>query len=81
MVLALVTCIGVLTFIGPSDFCSFESTFLIAIFVNSFQFVVLSIVMMWSNLYFSLKFGHFGSNLVWFSMWFFAGGGCSSMLI
>jgi hypothetical protein len=37
--------------------------------------------MMWSNLYFSLKFGHFGSNMVWFTMWFLVGGGCSSMLV
>lgn len=24
---------------------------------------------MWNNLYFSLKYAHFGSNLVWFLIW------------
>jgi hypothetical protein len=35
---------------------------------------------MWSNLYFSLKYAHFGSNLVWFLMWIF-GGNCESVLV
>ena len=35
---------------------------------------------MWSNLYFSLKYAHFGSNIVWFCMWFTAGT-CDSALV
>ncbi len=35
---------------------------------------------MWSNLYFSLKYAHFGSNLTWFLIWVF-GGSCESSLV
>jgi hypothetical protein len=54
--------------------------FLTAIFTSALVFLMSSIVVMWSNLYFSLKFAHFGSNIVWFIIWIL-GGSCDGLLI
>ena len=73
IVLLLVSVIGALTTRGGNDSCEFEKEFLTSVLAGALIFFVSSLIIMASTLYFSLKYAHFGSNLVWFIIWIFGG--------
>lgn len=73
VVLLLVSVVGSLTTRSHDDTCEFETAFLTAVLSSALIFFVSSIIIMVTTLYFSLKYAHFGSNLVWFLMWIYGG--------
>jgi hypothetical protein len=73
VVLLLVSVIGALTTRGGSDSCEFEKEFLTSVLAGALIFFVSSLIIMASTLYFSLKYAHFGANLVWFIIWLMGG--------
>lgn len=75
VVLLMVSVIGSLTARSKDDACEFETAFLAAVLSSAVVFFASSMIIMITTLYFSLKYAHFGSNLVWFLMWLF-GGSC-----
>ena len=75
IVLLLVSVIGALTTSSGKDACDFEHEFLAAVLSGALIFFVSSLIIMVTTLYFSLKYAHFGSNLVWFIIWI-VGGQC-----
>lgn len=70
VILAIVSCVGAMTS-RSNNYCSFETQFIVAIFASAFILLLSSVIIMASTLYFSLKYAHFGSNIVWFLMWLF----------
>ena len=47
----------------------------------SLVFLVSSVIVMWANIYFGLKYAHLGSNIVWTFMWFTAKSSCGQVII
>ena len=47
----------------------------------SLIFMVSSFIIMWTNLYFGLKYAHLGSNIIWTFMYFGAKASCGQILI
>jgi hypothetical protein len=75
IVLLLVSVVGSLTARSSEESCEFETEFLASVLSAALIFFVSALIIMSTTLYFSLKYAHFGSNLVWFLMWVF-GGAC-----
>lgn len=67
--------------LGNSYECDVGHEYMTSLLALAIIFHVTAIMMMWSTLYFGLKYGHFGSNLVWPLMWFLEPHHCASNLV
>ena len=70
-----------LTKVSKQFDCSFTHEYIGTVLFLNLNLLASTVIIMWANLYFALKYAHLGSNVVWTFMWIIGGSFCAHGLI